>query len=150
MADSTAQPTASTPQQKIIDTCEAEFAAHIADCSGFAKAVGADLGVVLTGMANDIVDQIQAGSWRVLANGVEAMQEACAGRFVLGALKDEPHGHVVVVVNGPLDPSHQMYPTAYWGSIRGAAFAGRYKTVNWAWTVADRDRVTYASCSLGS
>jgi hypothetical protein len=49
-----------TLQQKIIDTCEARFDAHSNDCSGFLKAVAGSLGVAITGMANDIVDEIQS------------------------------------------------------------------------------------------
>jgi hypothetical protein len=133
-----------TPQQQIIRACEAQFQNHIADCSGFAKAVAAGLGINLTGMANDIVDQIQAAPWVLLADGAAAKAQADAGHFVIGGLKDNPHGHVVIVVQGPLDPSHGKYPTAYWGSIRGAQFAAKDKTVNWAWDSADRDRVIYA------
>lgn len=137
-----------TPQQRIINACEAEFARHIADCSGFAKAVATDLGITLTGMANDIVDQVQGGPWTILSNGIQAKTQADAGFFVIGGLKDQPHGHVVVVVQGPIDPAHGKYPTAYWGSIRGAAFAAKDKTVNWAWDAADRDRVIYACVPL--
>ena len=42
-----------TPQQTIINKCETEFNAHSDDCSGFVKAVANDLGIVLTGMADD-------------------------------------------------------------------------------------------------
>ena len=139
-----------TPQQQIINVCEADFQQHIADCSGFAKAVAGDLGITLTGMANDIVDQIQAAPWTLLADGIAAKAQADAGFFVIGGLKDTPHGHVVVVVQGPIDPAHQKYPTAYWGSIRGAQFAAKNKTVNWAWDAADRDRVIYAYVPLPS
>lgn len=139
-----------TPQQQIINACEAEFQQHIADCSGFAKAVAGNLGISLTGMANDIVDQIQAAPWTLLADGIAAKAQADAGSFVIGGLKDTPHGHVVVVVQGPIDPAHQKYPTAYWGSIRGAQFAAKDKTVNWAWDAADRDRVIYAYVPLPS
>ena len=52
-----------TPQQQIINACEAQYQQHIGDCSGFAKAVAATLGITLEGMANDIVDQIQAAPW---------------------------------------------------------------------------------------
>jgi hypothetical protein len=138
------------PQQQIISFCESEFASHIADCSGFAKAVANDLGIVLTGMANDIVDQIQTLPWTVLADGIDAKSKADLGNFVIGGLKDDPHGHVVVVVQGPLDPGHQKYPTAYWGSIRGAQFAAKDKTVNWAWDSTERDKVIYASLSISS
>jgi hypothetical protein len=47
----------STPQQRIINACEAEYQAHITDCSGFVKAVAKNLGIILYGLANDIVDR---------------------------------------------------------------------------------------------
>ena len=108
------------------------------------------MGITLTGMANDIVDQIQASPWTLLADGIAAKAQADAGSFVIGGLKDNPHGHVVVVVQGPIDPIHDKYPTAYWGSIRGAQFAARDKTVNWAWDASDRDSVIYAWVPLPS
>jgi hypothetical protein len=132
-----------TPQQRIINACEAEFAAHISDCSGFVRAVAQDLRAALHGLANEIVDQIHSAPWVVLKDGIEAQKKADAGYFVVGGLKDNPHGHVVVVVQGPLDPSHHKYPTAYWGSLLGSSYSGKKKTVNWAWSAADRDRVTY-------
>ena len=135
-------------QQQIINACEAQYEQHIGDCSGFAKAVATALGITLGGMANDIVDQIQAAPWTVLADGIAAKSQADAGNFVIGGLKDNPHGHVVVVVQGPIDPTHQKYPTAYWGSLAGKP--GKDQTVNWAWASADRDRVTYAFVPLPS
>ena len=133
-----------TPQQKIIDRCEAQFDAHSHDCSGFLKAVASDLGIALTGMADDIVDEIQAAPWTVLADGVTAKAQADLGFFVVGGLKDTPHGHVVVVVQGPL--VHEKYPTGYWGRL--GATGMKNTTINWAWNKTDRDRVTYACLAL--
>lgn len=134
------------PQQQIINACEAQYQQHIGDCSGFAKAVAASLGIPLQGTANDIVDQLQASPWTMLADGVAAKNQADSGCFVIGGLKDNPHGHVVVVVQGPLDAGHQKYPTAYWGSLAGKP--GKNQTVNWAWNSTDRDQVTYAFVPL--
>ena len=58
----------------------------------------------------------------------------------------DAHGHVVVVIAGPL--AHGAYPTAYWGSLGGDP--GRADTLNDAWTVADRDRISYAAHDIGS
>ena len=139
-----------SPQQQIINACETEFPNHTTDCSGFAKAVASDLGIVLTGMANDIVDQIGAAPWTALTDGIDAKSKADLGNFVVGGLKDNPHGHVVVVVQGPIDAAHQKYPTAYWGSLKGAQFAAKDKTVNWAWDSTDRDNVIYAYVPITS
>src|SRR6266851_3643043 len=131
------------------DACEANFAAHANDCSGFARAVAGQLGVTLNGLANQIVDTIRGGTeWTQLADGVAAAQSAAAGKLVLGGLRGDEqthrdaHGHLVVVVAGrPLN--RDKYPFAYWGRLGGG---GRENTtVNFAWREADRDNVTYAA-----
>jgi hypothetical protein len=132
---------------RVRKACDACFEAYQHDCSGFVRAVGAELGVMISGVANDIVNQVRAGgSWQRLPDGVAAAASATAGKLVLGGLRGDEqfehsnHGHVVVVVEGPL--AHGRYPSAYWGSLgdEGAEF----QTINWAWTENDRDRVTYA------
>jgi hypothetical protein len=132
--------------QDIIDACEAEWDAHRSDCSGFAKAVAARLGVTLTGMADDIVGEIQQVPWTPVADGPTAAQEAAQGRLVVAGLNGadqqvpEPaHGHFVVVVGGPL--AHDLYPTAYWGQLGGVG--KKDMTLNWAWREGDRDHVVY-------
>jgi hypothetical protein len=137
-----------TPQQRIINACEANYSAHIGDCSGFAHAVAGALGITLEGMANDMVDHIQGGVWTAVTDGLAAKAQADAGNFVIGGLKDNPHGHVVVVVQGPIDASHGKYPTAYWGSLAGKP--GKNQTVNWAWNAAERDHVVYTCVPLPS
>lgn len=131
------------------DSCAACFDAHRNDCSGFVRAVAAMEGSTLAGQANDIVDTIRAGGqWRRLADGVEADARALAGDFVIGGLRGDeqarpdPHGHLVVVVGGG-ELAHGRYPRAWWGSLGGQP--GRDQTVNFAWTAADRDRVSYAA-----
>jgi hypothetical protein len=132
---------------QVRDACEANFAAHENDCSGFAKAVAAELDVPLEGLANDIVDTITGGNgWELLQDGVVAAQAAEAGKFVIGGLNGadqahpSAHGHVVVVVGGEL--AHGKYPSAYWGRLGGGGKADT--TVNFAWNTADRDKVFYA------
>lgn len=132
---------------RIIECCEAEFDIHKADCSGFAKAVAGRFQVQLNGLANDIVDQIQGAGWTVLGSGIAAKAEADAGKLVIAALKGsdtippESHGHVVVVVSGPL--AHGKYPSAYWGRLNGVG--RKNTTLNYAWKAVDRDRIIYAA-----
>lgn len=133
---------------RVKQTCEACFAAHANDCSGFARAVAQQLGVPLDGLANDIVDTISdSPQWTVLDDGVEAAQNAAAGKLVIGGLRGDdqthpdPHGHIVVVVAGPL--AQEKYPSAYWGRLGGGGM--RDQTINWAWRAEDRDNVTYAA-----
>lgn len=128
----------SVKADQIVAACEARWEANKANCSGFVRAVAADLGIGLSGQANDIVDFI-AANWWPIADGVAARDWAEAGYLVVGGLKAAGNGHVVVVVPGPL--AHGKYPTAYWGKLNGV---GKKKTtLNFAWTAADRDDVAY-------
>jgi hypothetical protein len=138
--------TDTTVQQQIINTCEAEFNAHDNDCSGFVRAVSRDLGITLTGLANDIVDEIQTAPWTTVPDGVQAKAQADSGFLVIGGLKDDPHGHVVVVVTGPLAAG--KYPTAYWGRL--GSIGKKNTTINWAWNKLDRDKVIYGYIALPS
>ncbi|WP_312429312.1 hypothetical protein [Achromobacter sp.] len=123
--------------------------ANASDCSGFAKAVAAEFGVTMTGLANDIADQLtSANGWTELGSdaqaGRRAAEAAARGEFVIGARKEVGNGHVVVVVEGmPL--AHDKYPFCYWGKLNDPANAGFNRTANWAWDRASRDSVTYAS-----
>lgn len=132
--------------KNIIDVCEDEWPANKDDCGGFVKDVAAALGISLSGQANDIVDQIAGPGWNKLTDGQAAKQAADEGKFVIGGLKGSDqqtpsaHGHVVVVVSGPL--AKDQYPTAYWGKLGGTG--ERAKTINWAWKAIDRDKVLYS------
>src|SRR6266446_9467 len=92
-------------QNKVVAACEKHWDQFKSDCSGFVKAVAQDCGILLTGQANDIVDQIQKLPWQVLKDGAavghEASVKANAG-LVIAGLKDTPSGHVAIVVPGPL------------------------------------------------
>lgn len=136
--------------KKIIDVCEDEWPANKGDCSGFVIDVAAALGVSLSGLADDIVDLVVGPGWTKLTDGKAAKQAADEGKFVIGGLKGNDqqtpsaHGHVVVVVSGPL--AKDQYPTAYWGTLGGAG--EREKTINWAWKAVDRDNVRFAFRSI--
>jgi hypothetical protein len=133
--------------KRIKEACEKHWEANKSDCSGFARAVAGELGVILTGNADAIVAAIgQAGAWTSVSDGVAAKQKADAGHLVIGGLKGSAHqparahGHVVVVVAGNL--ALGKYPTGYWGSL--GAVGKMNTTINWAWNKADRDNVHYA------
>jgi hypothetical protein len=111
-------------------------------------AVAARLSAVIQGDANAIAQALGAGGvWQKLADGVAAAAAAQAGKFVVGGLVGsaqavpDAHGHVVVVVDGPLNRG--KYPSAYWGRLGGVG--AKDQTINWAWTAADRDKVIYAA-----
>lgn len=133
----------SMESEKVVAACQKHWDANKSDCSGFIKAVADDLGVPLSGQANHIVDFIQQ-NWWTLADGNEAMMWAEAGYFVIGGLKADGNGHVVVVVPGPL--AHGKYPTAYWGSLGGEG--KKAETINFSWTTSDRDKVVYCGTKI--
>lgn len=131
--------------------CVRAFPAHSGDCGGFVRAVGADLGVTIEGMANDIVETLRAGGrWVKLDDGLAALASAQAGKLVVAGLRadeqaeQKQNGHVVVVVDGPL--AHDLYPSAYWGQLHGTG--EEFRPISLAWTTQDRDRVTYAARDL--
>jgi len=132
---------------RVTQACEDCFEAHQSDCSGFARAVAGQCGVTLTGLADQIVDTIRAGgAWTPLPDGLAAAKSAHDGKLVIAGLKGSeqdhpnPHGHVVVVVDGPL--GRDAYPSAYWGRLGGTG--EKHKTINFAWSENDRDEVSYA------
>ncbi len=124
----------------VVATCESKWDAHKNDCSGFVKAVAAALGITLTGLANDIVDQIKKAPWTLAKDGVEAKQKAEAGMFVVAGRKEAGHGHVVVITPGGL--AHGKYPTGYWGRLGGTG--KKNATLNWAWPKDELDSIVYA------
>jgi hypothetical protein len=136
---------------RVVAACTACWEEHKSDCSGFVRAIAAQLGVVLTGNADAIVKTLRAGgAWRPIAGGVLAAQRAMAGKLVIAGLPGaeqadpDPNGHVVVVVGTPL--AHDLYPSAWWGRLHGVGCTN--KTLNYAWTTKDRDRVIYAEHDL--
>jgi len=142
-----------TAAERIIERCKAQLAvtANAASCSNFVIAVAADFTISLTGQANNIVDQLQSGGWTVYDSatdssaGRKAQEAAQRGDLVVGGLKADPNGHVVIVVARQSGDPAASYPYAYWGKLNHPEQAGWNKTVNWAWNKDDRDRVLYAS-----
>lgn len=139
-----------TPE-KIIACCEAHWEAYKSDCSGFVKAVARELGTNLEGDANAISEFIQQLPQKT-SDGMTAATWASEGKLVVAGLKGQDHqpprshGHVVVVVVGPL--AHDQYPSAYWGTL--GSTGRKNQTLNWAWNSRDRDHLTYAVIDLVS
>ena len=126
--------------KKIVTLCEKHWEKYKKDCSGYVKTVAGELGISLTGQANNIVDQIQKLPWKKLTSGFDANLQASSGALVIAGLKDQPHGHVVIVVPGTL--AHGKYPAAYWGSLGGVG--KKNATLNWSWSKQDRDKIVYS------
>ena len=143
--------------QKVIDACNLHWAANQGDCNKFAKAVAQELRVTIPPGADadgiiDFLSRDAAWTQLTLGSGTAAKAAADAGKFVLGGMRStehnpvRPHGHVLVVLSGPLDPAHQKYARASWGSLGGGAKQDSF--VNFSFNSADRDRVRYFSRDL--
>ena len=146
-----------TGANKVRAACIQAFPRNTGDCSGFVKAVAKLLQVTVNqGNADAIVASLSSGGWTLLSGGAAAAAAAAAGQFVVGGLigshQTVPahHGHVVVVVAGPVIDGN---PTAYWGSLGG--LAGSYVCVGAhartdCWTRADLPKVIYAAMAVTS
>jgi hypothetical protein len=133
------------PQQPILDACKQHFAAHQNNCSGFVRAVAAELGYDLTGNADSITADI-AKRWLKIVSGADAAAAAAAGSLVIAALAAKDHdppknnGHVVVVVGGEL--YHGTYPKCWGGSLGSYQSQGN-RSVGEVWGKKSRDKVIY-------
>jgi hypothetical protein len=97
----------------IIEICESTFPHFWDDCAGFVRTVAQKCGVFISGNANGIVDNQLSGNANFTScSEREALIQAQAGNLVIGGLSAPGHGHVVVVVDVPLDHGHVV---AYWG-----------------------------------
>lgn len=135
----------------IIAICERKWDTNKSDCNAFVKAVATDYGISLNGLADEIVTTILGAGWEQLGkDGVAAKAAADSGKLVIGGLKGSDHnpprdhGHVVIVVSGPL--ARGKYPSGYWGSTGGVG--KKNATLNYAWNADDRDNVVYGARSV--
>lgn len=134
-------------KQDIVAACEKWYSVFSNDCSGFVRAVTAELGHPVSGNANGIMNELAATPtrWEPIdrAAAVEAVK---TGALVIAGLKAADHnparnnGHVVIVIDGPL--YRNTYPLVWGGSIGNAQSRGT-KTVGEVWNKADRDAVHY-------
>lgn len=134
----------------IIAICQRQLGQHSNDCSGFVKAVADACGVLLVGNANRIASTLDAG--RRLPNGLAAHQAAAQGDLVIAGVHGDGHGHVVVVVDGPVGLG--KYPYAFWGRIHefaaggvkiNAGFTRGHGTLNFAFSSAQLPLIAYAA-----
>lgn len=97
----------------IFDIAEKNWDTNKSNCSGYVKAVAADLGVILAGQANDLIDFWTAHApWVNLGHDAKKASELAAnGYLVFAGEKDRPNGHVVLIVPGW---SANGYPMGYW------------------------------------
>jgi hypothetical protein len=135
----------------IIALCQSNFSFFPNNCSGFVSVVAEKCGVLLAGDANSICNSIKSAADRLL-NGIDAARRAAAGDLVIGGYPAAGHGHVVVVVDGPL--THGKYPYAFWGQYRGLTAFGKtinvgftrgHGGINYAFGKDVRDKLIYAA-----
>src|ERR1700690_483070 len=121
------------------------YAANANDCSGFVRDVAERLGLNLEGNADALVDPFRR-DWRTLDTLPQVVHEVGSGRLVVAGLRSDEHkpkrqhGHVVVIVAGPL--YYGKYPRCWGGGI-GSAQSKETKSVGEVWNQADRDSVSY-------
>lgn len=133
-------------KEEIVAACKKHYAAYSNDCSGFVKAVTAELGHAVTGNANGIMSDLAASSSWEKIDRAAAVEAVKTGALVIAGLKGSDHnparnnGHVVIVIDGPL--YRDTYPLVWGGSIGNAQSKGT-KTVGEVWSRSDRDSVLY-------
>src|SRR5271163_3070995 len=81
--------------------------ANARECNEFVIAVAARFGIILSGIADQIIGEITGGNWTQHGNDGKAASEAAGnGALVVGGMTSEAlgdaHGHVLIVVKGPL------------------------------------------------
>jgi hypothetical protein len=122
----------------IIALCQRDLWRFPDDCAAFVRSVANRCGVILTGNANDICTQISRAPQRAW-NGRDAAARAADGCLVIGGLAAPGHGHVVIVVDGPV--AEGRYPYVFWGQYHGLKVLG--ETVNVGFT-RGHGKLTYA------
>ncbi len=122
-------------RKKIIDVAEVEFDDNSNACNKFLVAVAKGLGVHLPEgrFANDLFDHMSASSeWLLLGKGHQAMSKAVEhalnGGFVVAATKENPNGHVAIIVGVTDDGT----PIAYWGMLGGVGQKKGQLSYSWA------------------
>lgn len=142
--------------KKILNLSQKHWPAHAMNCSGLVKAVANDLGIQLTGTANTIMDTVKSKPWIAVKDGITAKRMVeQEGYFVIAGKKENTHGHVVIIVPGPLDWRGKN-PTAYWGNLGRQidttkpvnTSAKQYGTLNWAWSKKALADISYHAIKI--
>jgi hypothetical protein len=138
---------ASADRSLIMGACEKYWALNAGDCSGFVKAVSGHLHIQppLSGLANDIYDQIHAPRWDRLGTGLGATTLAgiagAEGKLVIAAWRNpDGHGHVAIVVDFS---SQQDRAIGYWGTL--GAIGQRYARISASFSL-EKLQSTYFAC----
>jgi hypothetical protein len=141
--------------QRIVDACADLWPNQHDACNRFSIEVASRVGVTLTGIADQIVDQIRGPGWTRLTDGPAARDTATQGKLVVAGLKsgDFTHpraeGHVAIVVPGPMNPLGWA-PAGYWGSTDPdvAEKGGSGSPISLCFRLEDKDKIVYASHNI--
>lgn len=133
-------------KEDIVAACRKWYATFSNDCSGYVRAVTRELGHPVDGNADGIMNELaRSAAWESIDRET-AVASAREGKLIVAGLKSSEHnptanhGHVVIVVDGPL--YHDKYPLVWGGSIGSAQSRGT-KSVGEVWRRSDRDHVHY-------
>lgn len=133
-------------KEDIVAACQKWYSTFSNDCSGFVRAVTAELGHPVSGNADGIMNELsRSPAWESIDRDT-AIASAREGKLIIAGLKSSEHnpvasnGHVVIVVDGPL--YRNTYPLVWGGSIGSAQSRGT-KSVGEVWRRSDRDEVRY-------
>ena len=120
-------------------------------CNFFAIEVGQQLGVALSGRADQIIAAVQdAPGWTALADGAAAREVAGRGMLVLAGVPSTAYtpprseGHVAVVTPGAMNPAGWA-PAGYWGSTepKVAVLGGSGAPISNCFSAAVKDKIVY-------
>lgn len=145
-------PIVSSGQKKIIAACEKHWNANKDNCSGFVKAVAAEIDIFLPNeQADPIIKYISEwtrASWWKIGSPKDAGRLAEEGHFVLACLTmaDSGHanGHVAVVTSG-YKSSHRGDPRGYWGAYKSVG--EKNATMNYSFDMKRfGSKVSYFRC----
>jgi hypothetical protein len=136
---------------RVIAACTKHWPDNKDDCSAFVRSVAHDLVLDLSGNANSIYSQIAASPWNRIGIGTDAATVAGVtageGNLVIGASKDQPNGHVAVVVDyrnafDSYSPVDRNKAVAFWGSLN--SIGHEYTRITRSWTATDLEKVLFA------
>jgi hypothetical protein len=136
---------------RVIAACTRHWPDNKGDCSAFVKAVAHDVGLDVTGQANNIYDLIAESPWIRIGIGdsvaTVAGVTAGEGNLVIAAKKDQPNGHVAIVVDyrnafDSYKPVDRDKAVALRGSLHSVG--QEYMRITQSWKASDLKQVLYA------
>ena len=139
-------------RSRIIAACTKHWPGQTHNCSGFLKAVAAELNVTLTGQANQIYDQIRQRPWIAIGTGSNATAvaglTAAEGNFVVGASRASDNGHVAIIVDylnafASYSPAERNKAVGFWGSMSSVG-GKEYTKITESWGATTMEGAYFA------